>query len=261
MNRFTQVVPQLILDTKVQIPFPSAQISINQPSIEDIAFIGEDSLIIGCKALTKDYSEVRDNFDKLELSNFQILMKMISDKSEEVRKVKESIEQILFLLFPNCIVKFTPSSIIIQDEEKQIHMIDDNNFELFANIINDMFCLNSFAQDIQEDYDPLGDRARAIAEKFRKKKEYLAELRKERGESEASLSIFGRYMSVLAVGERKDKNILKKYSVYQLIEEFNRFDLKETFDYTCQARLAGATKIKDPKDWTQSVFKVDSEND
>jgi len=260
MGDFKQIVPQLMLDTKIQIPFPSAQISINQPSIEDIAFIGEDTLIIGCKALTKDYSAIQDNFDESKLTNFQILMRMISGKSEEINKVKESIEQILFLLFPDCNIRFTPASIIIQDDQKQVHMIDSNNFDIFANIIYDMFCLGEFSQDIQDDYNPLGDRARAIADKFKKKRELLAKMREERGESEASLSIFGRYLNILATGASKDKNMLKKYSVYQLIEEFNRFNLKETFDYTCQARLAGATKIKDPKDWTQNVFGIDSEN-
>ena len=54
-------------------------------------------------------------------------------------------------------------------------------------------------------------------------------------------------------GSNKNKNELCQYSVYQLIEEFKRFELKEAFDYTLQAKMAGATKIKDAKDWMQDI--------
>ena len=114
--------------------------------------------------------------------------------------------------------------------------------------------------EITQDYNPAGDRARALVEKFKKKHELLAQLKKEKGEDTAVASIFGRYMNILAVGERKSKNDLKKYSVYQLIEEFKRFELKEAFDYTIQAKMAGATKIKDAKDWMQDItLGTDSE--
>ena len=69
-------------------------------------------------------------------------------------------------------------------------------------------------------------------------------------------------MNILAVGEKKDKNMLKHYSVYQLFEEFKRFQLKEAFDYTFQAKMAGATKIKDAKDWMSNIsFGVNEEKD
>ena len=75
------------------------------------------------------------------------------------------------------------------------------------------------------------------------------------------MSLFGKYLDILAVGERKDKNVLSQYSVYQLIEEFKRFQLKEAFDYTYKAKLAGATKVKDPKDWMTDVFINEDDED
>ncbi len=255
------VVPRLMLDTKIAIPFPSAQISIYQPSILEIAFIGEASLIIGCNALIKDYKSFQDNSDLSQFSNFQILMRMINDKSVNAKKVSDAIRDVFFLIFPNCKVTFTPMSIIIQDEEKQTHIIDDNNFESFLDIIYDIFCLAELTQNnTTEDYNPLGDRARAIVEKFKKKHEFLAQQRKENGEYPELMSIFGRYIDILAVGEHKDKNILKQYSVYQLVEEFTRFIWKQGYDTTFEARLAGATKLKDPKDWT-SEFSLGNNHD
>lgn len=44
------------------------------------------------------------------------------------------------------------------------------------------------------------------------------------------MSILSRYISILAVGERKDINDLMNYTIYQLMDEFNRFELKMRYD-------------------------------
>ena len=69
-----------------------------------------------------------------------------------------------------------------------------------------------------------------------------------------NVSIFGRYLDILAVGLSKDKNVLANYSVYQITEEFKRFQLKETFDYTIQAKMDGAKNVKDAKDWMGDIY-------
>lgn len=259
-------VPRLLLDTKIDIPFPQAQLVIHQPSIEEIGLCGGEPVILpGIMALTKDYKTIQDNSDLAQFSNFQILMKIITDKTvKNNQSIFNSIYQTLFLLFPKYKITFTPSSIlVIEEDSKQVHMIDDNNFQDLQDIIYDVFCIaelgGSYAGD---DYNPGGDRARAIVEKFRKKREYLAELRKQQGDDAALKSIYGRYLNILAVGLQKDKNELKKYSIYQLIEEFHRYQLKMSFDYTFQAKLAGATKIKDAKDWMDDIqFGINKQED
>ncbi len=264
MKRRELIIPRCKLDTKVDIPFPQAQVSIYQPSYEEISLIGESEFLVGVNALSKDYKSLQDNFDSSNLSNFDILMSIISEKNDSSKMIAEAILKVLFLLFPNYKVGFTPRAIILQsqdEEDKQPHMIDSNNFEIFQQIIYEMFCLSELSGGIDTEYNPAGDRARALVEQFKKKKELLAELRKERGEDSSKMSLYGRYMNILAVGERKDKNVLKKYSVYQLTEEFKRFQLKEGFDYTFQAKMAGATKIKDAKDWMDEIQFGESQQD
>lgn len=255
------VIPRLMLDTGVDIPFPAAQVSISQPLVKDISRLGEESnFLIGANALTKNYKAIQDNFDLSQLSNFEILMTMIMQKDANTQKIKENIEQLLYLIFPNYQILMTPRSIILIDEEKKNFMIDANNFDAFADIIYDMFCLKEFHGEHDDDYNPAGDRARALIEKFRKKKEFLAKLKRERGEDTALMSILERYISILAVGERKDKNELANYTVFQLVDEFKRFQLKETFDFTFQAKMAGAQKIKDAKDWMGDIESNDKED-
>ena len=256
------VIPRLILDTKADIPFPAAQVTIVQPSIKEISSLGEESdFLIGVNALTKNYKVIQDNFDLSQFSNFEILMTMIMQKDVSVQRIKDNIEKLLFLIFPKYQVLMTPRSIILVDEEKNNFMIDAENFDAFADIIYDMFCLRDFQGEHGEDgYNPAGDRARALIEQIRKGKEKIAALKKERGEDTALMSILERYMSILAVGEKKDKNELANYSVFQLVDEFKRFQLKETFDFTFQAKMAGAQKIKDAKDWMGDLESNDKED-
>jgi hypothetical protein len=255
------VIPRLMLDTKANIPFPAAQLTIVQPSIKDISLLGEESnFLVSVNALTKNYRAIKDNFDLSQLSNFEIFMTMMMEKDANVQKIKQDVEQMLSLLFPNHQIMMTPQSIILMNEEKKSFLIDANNFDAFADIIYDMFCLKNFHGDDFDDYNPGGDRARALVEKFRKKRELLAELRRERGENSSLMSVLERYISILAVGERKDKNQLAEYSVFQLVDEFKRFQLKETFDFTFQAKMAGAQKIKDAKDWMGDLESNDKED-
>lgn len=264
-----RVVHKLILDTKADIPFPAAKITIYQPSIEEISPLGESNFFVAINSLTKDYKtmNLQDNSDLDNFTNFDILMSIMREKTENSQYILFSVIQLLELIFPRYNISFTPRSIIFKDkdtdrdEPPQIYIIDNNNFEEFSNIIYDMFGLAALMSETDTDYNPQGDRARALVEKFKKKREFLADLRKQRGEDAKLNSIFGRYINILAVGENKNKNELKQYSVYQLIEEFKRFQLKETFDYTFQARMAGAQNVKDAKDWMQDItFGIDLED-
>lgn len=256
-----RAVHKSFLDTKANIPFTAAQLTIYQPSIVEIAMMGETQFFMATNALTKDYKSlnIQDNSDLDSLTNFDILMSIMREKTDNSKLILLSIIQLLDLIFPQYKISFTPRSLIFQLKQKdeneppQTSVIDSNNFDEFSNIIYDMFGLAALKGETETDYNPQGDRARALVEKFKKKRELLANLRKERGEDTELSSIFGRYINILAVGEKKDKNELSKYSVYQLIEEFKRFQLKETFDYTFQARMAGAQNVKDAKDWMQDI--------
>lgn len=256
-----RVVHKSYLDTKADIPFTAAQLIIYQPSIVEITMMGEPQFFVAVNSLTKDYKSLnlQDNFDLDSYTNFDILMSIMREKTDNSRYILLSIIQLLDLIFPRYKISFTPRSFIFQEKERneneppQTLAIDSNNFEEFSNIIYDMFGLAALMSETETDYNPQGDRARAIVEKFKKRQELLAKQRKQRGEDTELNSVFGRYINILAIGEKKNKNELCQYSVYQLIEEFKRFQLKETFDYTFQARMAGAQNVKDAKDWMQDI--------
>jgi hypothetical protein len=69
----------------------------------------------------------------------------------------------------------------------------------------------------------------------------------------SKISILSRYVSILAVGENKDINNLMDYTVYQLMDEFNRYQLKTKYDIWLQSKMAGATGVDDPEDWLKDI--------
>ena len=94
MSKFGySVVPRGLLDTKGDIPFPAAQVTIYQPSFKEIAMLGKESdFFIGVKALIKNYKTFEDNSDLSQFSNFQILMTMIAqNNTQDVKLIKNDI--------------------------------------------------------------------------------------------------------------------------------------------------------------------------
>ena len=131
-------------------------------------------------------------------------------------------------------------------EKEETHFIDNNNFETFKLIFNKMF---SFSKNETRDYNPSGELAKQIAAKLQKRHQKLAEL----NESKKKIDILSRYVSILAVGEQKNMQDLLNYTVYQLFDEFERYELKLHYDVYLQAKMAGAKDLKEVEDWMKDI--------
>ena len=101
-----------------------------------------------------------------------------------------------------------------------------------------------------EGYNPSGELAKKIVNKLMKGHEQKAKLAPEK-----KIAIFSRYISILAVGEQKNINDLLNYTVYQLMDEFNRYTLKLHYDSWERYRIAGATGMEDPEDWLKDIHE------
>lgn len=152
---------------------------------------------------------------------------------------------VLALIFPYYTIEISNDSIILEKDEES-HSINNDNFESFKLIFNQMF---SFSREETRDYNPSGDLAKKIAEKLKKRHQKLAELKQEK----KKIDILSRYVSILAVGEHKDLNSLLNLSVYQLFDEFERFKLKMSYDIYFQAKMAGAKDLKEVEDWMKDI--------
>jgi hypothetical protein len=48
-------------------------------------------------------------------------------------------------------------------------------------------------------------------------------------------------------------NALMNYTIYQLFDEFKRYQLKLNWEITLKARLAGAKDVQDAEDWMEDI--------
>lgn len=252
------MIDPFILNSKIDIPFIGAQVAVHQPSLEEIAYIGgQDVLFPGCELLriSKDIFNENDKVDLDKITNFDILMQIISMPSPELKKPIENAKTVFELLFPQFEIEWKPPFEISLNKDNIKTSINRNNYDELRQIISEIFCLNK--NEESDNFNPSGELSRRIAEKLKERHKKLAKIR---GNSEKS-SIFDRYMSILAVGLQKNKNELIKYSVYQLFDEFERYQAKVAYDIYVQAKMAGAKDIEDVDNWMKDLHQSSNSNE
>lgn len=241
---------ELLLLSGNDISFPEAQLTIHQPRLKEIAYITEQRFWPACELL-KFNKEILSDEDKIGLSNmsnFNIIMTIVQGKDLEARQAKINMLSLLTLLFPTSEIILNKKVIQIRNVQTgETSQINQQNYDSFKKILVTMFCLTN--KD-NEQYNPSGDLARKIANKIKQGREQRAKLAPE-----GKVAILSRYVSILAVGQQKDMNDLMNYTVYQLMDEFNRFNLKLQYDSWQKFKIAGATGMKDPEDWLKDVHE------
>lgn len=237
---------RLALMCGTDIPVPECQIFIHQPTIKEIALVGESDFFSGIQCLCLNKSMfVKDERDLANITNFQIFMTIMSEK--EAADKKFSVQQVCTLLFPKYKVSFTPRSIMIIGGETPI-MIDENNFEFLQAAITDICCLKTGPMD-QQAFNPADAKAREIAEKLMRGRSRVAA---QKGET--NISIFSQYLSIITVGlnsmSLQNAMDLTMFQLYDLVE---RYMLYINWDMDIRSRLAGAKPENQPDNWMKSI--------
>ena len=243
------MLDDLLLLSGNDIPFLQAQISIHQPTIKEIAYISEANFFTGCELLnfSKDILNTEDKINLENKSNFEIFMSIMKENNKAFTKNKIGAIMVLTLIFPSYKIFIEKDCIRFDKEGEEPHYLNEKNFEFFKEILVQMFCLKK--QNNEKEYNPAGAKAKAIAEKLRKGRQKAAAAK----EGEQKFALFSRYISILAVGEQKDINSLLSYTVYQLFDEFERFELKENYEATFRIKLAGAKDVKEADNWMKDI--------
>ena len=239
-----------LLMSGMDIPFIEAQLTIKQPKYKEISLIGEKSLFNASKLLTfsKKMLDEQDKTGLEDKTDFDIIMSIMCSK-EKIEQ-KNDVTLLLSLLFPTYKIQYSDSEIILINDNGIMSRINNLNYEVFKDILSSMFCLNETFGD--KEYNPVGQRAERIAAKLEAAKK--RKLKHSGGEDKTTkVAIYSQYISILAVGEQKDINELTGYTIYQLNEEFKRYQKKYAYDLNIQARLAGATDLEDVDNWMEEI--------
>ena len=244
----------LLLLSGANIPFIEGTVTIHQPTIYEISLIGEEKLFTGCELL-KFSKDILNSEDKNRLANyndFNILMSIMNDNSGSMIFNISCAKQVLDLIFPLYTVVIAPTAILLldcNDQTKLCGQINEKNFAAFKNVIIQVFCLKKASAT--PEYNVQSELAKQIADKFKKRQQQLA----AQSSNSKRVAIFSRYISILTVGQHKDMNSFMQYTVYQLFDEFQRWELKVAFDSYVQARMAGAKDLEEPQDWMKDLHE------
>lgn len=188
-----------------------------------------------------------------KLSNFQSFMLVTSNLKGDLKK---NLNLLFDLLFPNCKISFIHGrSMYIEQslgEFKKTILIDEQNFELFQEVIKEIFCISS-VDETGPVYNTKGEMANKIKEKLLQGRKKAAERKAQftNGNSEGDFLV--KYISVVSVSTGISVNEIKKYTLYQLYDILNRFNLWFNYDLDLRIRLAGGEVKKSAEDWTKNI--------
>lgn len=237
---------RLSLMAGTDIPIPECKVILHQPTIKEIAMIGERNFFTGisCLSIRKE-GFIKDRSLLSQTSDFQIFMMVMEDES--MLEKKQDVISVLTVLFPDYKVIFTPRTIVLK-KEKEIFNIDESNFKALQLMLEQVFCLVDTGQSY---YNPANELARKIADKLMDgRRRVMAQ-----NSAEANgASSFVQYLSILTVGlgsmSLQDCLNLTMYQLYDLIERYNLF---VNWDIDLRARLAGAKPENQAEDWMKVI--------
>ena len=235
----------LIAGTDIAVP--ECPIIIHQPRIKEIAFLGETNFFIGVQTLCLDKKSVAVTGalpDDVEITNFELVMMLLN--SPEGANKKKTAQQLLEMICPGYKILFTPRSILFNKEDTNI-ILDESNFEIFQNILRQVFCISN--SNNNQNYNPANAKAKEIADKLMRGRARVAA---EKGEDRNS--VFAQYVSILTVGlssmSLQDALELTMYQMYDLIE---RLSLYTNWNLDIKMRLAGGKPDSSPDNWMKNI--------
>ena len=208
---------RLALMTGTEIPVPSCQLTIHQPTIKEIGMIGEKAFFIGAQCLCIEKTMyIQDESLLSTTSNFQIFMTIMSEQ-QEVEK-KRNVLAVLKLLFPKYNIMLTPRSLFFKHDDGNV-IIDENNFENLQEVFQQIFCLSAAGQQA---FNPANDAAKKIADKLmRARQRVAAQKQAESGDG----SVFAQYISVITVALHIPLQQVAELTMYQLYDLIERYSL------------------------------------
>lgn len=250
------MMDSLQLVTGVDIPIPELGLTLHQPTVREIALMGdEQSYFLSLQLIGFDkrilIAQTEEDKNRLEnMDDFDIFMTLINDpKVKDRAKRQNDIMSIFTIMFPGYQPQILPRSIYLNNPATKHYItIDGNNFGLLKQIITEVGGLKSSSAGQNGSFNPKGKKAEAIAAKLMRGRQRVAQ------QSGDSGGILARYVSVLTVGlQSMSLQDCLDLTVVQLYDLIERYSLWVNWDLDIRARLAGGSPDDKPEDWMKSL--------
>lgn len=257
------MIDKLKLMAGVPIPCPAIKATVTQPTVMDIAFLGEKNFFqyLGYLKINKEsfISTIENSPDCSEekkeevkkayatASDFQIIMTICKENIEIVN----GITIVLMLLFPGYnSVEIDEPFISLRGTNKPEILINDTGLAALNEIIDYMFKLNEVQSS--QDFKPANKTAEEIARKIQKRREKVA---KEKGldNDKANQTVIATFVSNLSVALGLDVGVINTWTVYQLFTQMQRYNLFTQYDQQVRAAMIGGSEGIEWVDWTQQL--------
>lgn len=242
----------LLLISGNDIPFPQAQMNVHQPTLKEIGYIGEENFFTGLQILTfsKKMLSLEDKVHLEDQSDFDIFIAILKERNAVMQKNRNCALMVLALLFPQYTINIEKDALKFENlsnTDEEPHYINNINYEDFKKILAAIF---DTKKNSNGDVNPSGPLARKIAEKLKKRQEQLAKIK---GQSNKKVDIISRQASILAIALNISLKDVLEYTIYQLFDQIERYQLQAGYDIYVKAKMAGATDMKEPEDWMQDI--------
>lgn len=226
------------------LPIVECQLTAHQPRLYEIALIGEKNFFAGTQCLCLSKRMFEEDKNLLEnTTNFQIFMTILSQAKEKCGQVFTVLE----LLFPGYKPMLLPSGVLSLQHPQNSIIIDDSNFEALQSVLKKIFCVTDAPMD-QQSFNPVGKKAKAIADKIMEGRKKVAEAK-----GLINVSVFSQYISTLVIGLHMTIEELSKLTMFQLYDLIERFMLYVDWDIDLRSRLAGAQPDEHPENWMKNI--------
>ena len=231
-----------------EIPCVELGLTIHNPSIEEISMIGETSFFKGLRVLTFSKEDLSGLSEELQdATDFSLLMFVLN--TQEYAHFRKDVEKVFQIIFPNCQILIKTDSILISDvEKKSMTFLREGNFGEFVEIIKVVFDL----KNQKDEFNPANKATERLIEQIKRGREKIKR-EKEAFEDKKDENVLANLVSIMSIGMGIDINVLKKYTVIQLLNSFERYQLKLASDRYFMARVQGAEGLDEPEDWYKSL--------
>ena len=256
-------VEELLLMTGGDILLKDPLVKIQQPTIKQIALKGENEFFrsmnifyIGPEPLVEfiNQLETSEEDEKETLlkaitayDNLLFLMRASTAGGADEYKVVELAQSAFDLLVPGYRLNFDPQKhemSLISLKDSHSIVVDGELFMKIKSVAEQIFLLDKFFADSEK--EELSPAAQKIADKIAESERKIKEIN---GENEEG-SYFARILSIM--GMHGDLDYLSNLTVYQLHNQFERFNLFTNYNQSVRASLAGATNVE-LEDWYKKI--------